>query len=116
MIQGTWLHLDGSIAEKKKINCFYKHMYKMYVANLYTNSIAEKKYNNCFYKHMYKMYVPNLYTNWTVKVINRGYWMCVGSILNLLNKLDKIMLCKPLASKILFYSRSSINSVIKLPK
>jgi hypothetical protein len=41
--------------------------------------------------------------------IHRGYGMSVGLILNLLNELNKIILCEPLASKILFYSTSSIN-------
>jgi hypothetical protein len=48
------------------------------------------------------------------KRINRGYWMSVGPILNLLDDLDTVILCEPLASKILSYSTSSINSVINL--
>ena len=45
----------------------------------------------------------------------RGYQMSVGLILNLLNKLNKSILCEPLAS-ILFYSTSSINLVMNLHK
>jgi hypothetical protein len=45
---------------------------------------------------------------------NRGYWMSVSSMLNLLHELNKIILCKPLASKIIFSSTSSINSVMNL--
>jgi hypothetical protein len=47
-------------------------------------------------------------------IIYRGYWMSVGLILNLLNELNKIILCEPLASIILFYSTSSINLVLNL--
>jgi hypothetical protein len=39
--------------------------------------------------------------------------MSVSSILNLLHELNKIILCKPLAS-ILLYLTSSINSVLNL--
>ena len=39
--------------------------------------------------------------------------MSVGLILNLLNELNKSILCEPLAS-ILFYSTSSINLVMNL--
>ena len=44
----------------------------------------------------------------------RGYQMSVGLILNLLNELNKSILCEPLASIILFYSMSSINLVMNL--
>jgi hypothetical protein len=40
--------------------------------------------------------------------------MRVGSILTLLNELNKIILCQPLAILILFYSTSSINLVMNL--
>jgi hypothetical protein len=40
--------------------------------------------------------------------------MSVSSILNLLNEVNKIILCEPLASMILFYSTSSINSAMNL--
>ena len=40
--------------------------------------------------------------------------MSVGLILNLLNELNKNILCEPLANKILFYSTSSINLVMDL--
>jgi hypothetical protein len=43
----------------------------------------------------------------------RGYWMSVSSILNLLNELN-MLLCEPLASMILFYWTSLLNSVINL--
>jgi hypothetical protein len=46
---------------------------------------------------------------------NRGYWMSVGLILNLLNELDKII-WEPLGSIILFYLTSSINLVLNLHK
>ena len=36
--------------------------------------------------------------------IHRGYQMSVGLILNLLNELNKSILCEPLVSIILFYS------------
>jgi hypothetical protein len=42
--------------------------------------------------------------------------MSVGVILNLLNELNKIILCEPLASIILLYSMSSINLVLNLHK
>jgi hypothetical protein len=42
--------------------------------------------------------------------------MSVGSILNLLNELNKIILREPLASKILFSSMISINLVMNLHK
>ena len=41
----------------------------------------------------------------------RGYQMSVS-----LNKLNKSILCKPLASMILFYSTSSINLVLNMYK
>jgi hypothetical protein len=40
--------------------------------------------------------------------------MSVSSILNLLHELNEIILCEPLASIILFYSTSAINSEMKL--
>jgi hypothetical protein len=40
--------------------------------------------------------------------------MSVGLILNLLKELNKIILCEPLASIILFYSTSSINLALNL--
>jgi hypothetical protein len=40
--------------------------------------------------------------------------MNVVSIHNLLNKLNEIILCEPLASLILIYSTSLINSVMNL--
>ena len=40
--------------------------------------------------------------------------MSVGLILNLLNKLNKSILCEPVASIILLYSTSSINLVMNL--
>jgi hypothetical protein len=40
--------------------------------------------------------------------------MSVSSILNLLYELNKIILCEPLASIILFYSTSAINSIMNL--
>jgi hypothetical protein len=40
--------------------------------------------------------------------------MSVGLILNLLNEFNKIILCEPLASIILFFSTSSINLVLNL--
>ena len=40
--------------------------------------------------------------------------MRVGLILNLLNKLNKTMLCEPLVSMILFHSASSIILVMNL--
>jgi hypothetical protein len=42
--------------------------------------------------------------------------MSVSLILNLLHEFDKIILCEPLASIILFYSTSVINSVMNLHK
>ena len=48
--------------------------------------------------------------------IHRGYQMSVGLILNLLNELNKSILCEPLASMILFYLSSSINLVMNLHK
>ena len=44
----------------------------------------------------------------------RGYQMSVGLILNVLNKLNKSILCEPLESIILFYSTSSINLLMNL--
>ena len=40
--------------------------------------------------------------------------MSIGLILNLLNKLNKRILCEPLTSMTLFYSTSSINLVMNL--
>jgi hypothetical protein len=40
--------------------------------------------------------------------------MSVSSILNLLHELNKIILCEPLGSIILFYSTNVINSVMNL--
>jgi hypothetical protein len=40
--------------------------------------------------------------------------MSVSSILNLLHELNKIILCEPLASILLFYSTSAINSVMNI--
>jgi hypothetical protein len=40
--------------------------------------------------------------------------MSVGLILNLLNELNKIILCEPLSSIILFYSTNSINLELNL--
>jgi hypothetical protein len=40
--------------------------------------------------------------------------MNVSSILNLLHELNKIILCGPLASILLFYSTSARNSVMNL--
>jgi hypothetical protein len=48
--------------------------------------------------------------------IYRGYGMSVSSILNLLHKLNKIILCEPPVITILSYSTSSINSVMNLHK
>ena len=42
--------------------------------------------------------------------------MSVGLILNLLNELNKCILCEPLVSIISFYSTSSINLVMNLHK
>ena len=42
--------------------------------------------------------------------------MSVGLILNLLNELNKSILCEPQMSIILFYSTSSINFVMNLHK
>ena len=47
-------------------------------------------------------------------VLNRGYQMSVGEILNLMNELNKSILCEPLESIILFYSTSSINIIMNL--
>ena len=40
--------------------------------------------------------------------------MCLGSKLNLLNDLNKRILCEPLARIIIFYSTSSVNFVMNL--
>jgi hypothetical protein len=40
--------------------------------------------------------------------------MSVSAILNILHKLNKIILCEPLASIILFHITCSINSVMNL--
>ena len=47
-------------------------------------------------------------------ILNRGYQMSVGLILNLLNYLIKVLFCEPLTSIKLFYSPSSINLVLNL--
>ena len=44
----------------------------------------------------------------------KGYQMSLGLILNLLNELNKSVVCKPLASIILFYSTNSINLIMNL--
>ena len=44
----------------------------------------------------------------------REYQMSAGVILSLLNEFNKSVLCEPLASIILFYSKSSINLVMNL--
>ena len=51
-----------------------------------------------------------------VKLCNiyRGYQMSVGLILNLLNQLNKSIICEPMTRLILFYSKSSINLVMNL--
>ena len=50
-----------------------------------------------------------------MKIYN-GYQMSIGLILNLLNELNKSILCEPLTSVIhvLFYSTSSLNLVLNL--
>jgi hypothetical protein len=47
---------------------------------------------------------------------NRGYWMSVSLIINLLNELNKIILYKPLASIILFYFKELNKLSIKLTR
>ena len=47
-------------------------------------------------------------------IIYRRYQMSVGLILNLLNEMNKSILCEPVASIILFYTTSSINFIMNL--
>jgi hypothetical protein len=68
------------------------------------------------YRQKYWFYFNSvLVIDWQKNInytLNGGHWMSVGLLLNLLNQLNKIILCEPLASIILFYSTSSINFVL----
>ena len=96
-----WSSLFTNIFELWKYKCYH---YRQINPCLPLNLLYLQLLCVCF---KYLMLFVSLHN-----IVNRGYQMSVGLILNSLNELNKSILCQPLATIILFYSTRSINLVM----